>query len=135
MWKYVYSFWKLCSCEMSQCAEKNGFVSFWLPISYQRAFKRASFALQKGTFYTSKDALLRCKRASFTMQKGISYFSIELLIRIYITTQKMPFYIAKGRLLQCKRACIALLIVIYLYNPWYPLVGWVGVCNKCNAYV
>ena len=47
---------------------------------------RLSTGFQKGTFYTSKDALLQCKRASFTMQKGISYFSIELLIRIYITT-------------------------------------------------
>ena len=79
MGKYVYSFWKLCSCEMSQHAEKLALYRF----DYQQVIKG----------------------------------------------------LLKGRLLQCKRACIALPSVIYFYNSWYPLVGWVGVCNKCNAYV
>ena len=34
-------------------------------------FERCSFALQKGTFYVVKGALLTCKRRPFTMQKGV----------------------------------------------------------------
>ena len=80
--RIVYSCGKICLQFLKVMFLRNdsicwkiGFVLFWLPISYQRAFKRASFALQKGTFYTSKDALLHCKRASFTMQKSMYCFA------------------------------------------------------------
>ena len=47
------------------------FVTFRLSIGYKRQSKRCPFAIQKGTFYTSKDALLPCKRASFRMQYAV----------------------------------------------------------------
>jgi len=37
-------------------------------------FKRASFALQKGTFYNAKGALLEGERWSFKNQRGV-YFT------------------------------------------------------------
>ena len=48
-----------------------GFVTISKSMGYKQACKRASFALQKGMFYTSKGHLLQCKRASFTMQKSM----------------------------------------------------------------
>ena len=36
--------------------------------TYKQACKRASFALQKGIFYTAKGHLLQCERCPFTMQ-------------------------------------------------------------------
>jgi len=41
------------------------FITSTLSISYKQACKRASFALQKGVFYTPKGHLLHRKRASF----------------------------------------------------------------------
>ena len=49
------------------------FVTIRLSIGYKRQSKRCPFAIQKGTFYTSKDALLHRKRASFSIQKGVAW--------------------------------------------------------------
>jgi len=43
-------------------------------VDYKCASKRASFTLQKSTFYTSKEHLLPRKRASFTLQKSVFLF-------------------------------------------------------------
>ena len=45
------------------------FVTSTLSSNYKLAYKRASFTLQKGVFYTSKGHLLLCKRAPFRTQK------------------------------------------------------------------
>ena len=43
----------------------SSFVTIRKSISYKLRSKRASFTLQKGTFYTSKGHLLPCKRRPF----------------------------------------------------------------------
>ncbi len=47
------------------------FVTYSNTKGYKETCKRASFALQKGTFYHAKGHVLHRKRASFTMQKGV----------------------------------------------------------------
>ena len=68
------------------------FVTYTLSDSYRWAYKRASFTLQKGTFYTSKGHLLPCKRASFGIQKMPFQKSIGNLSykRVVLTVMQSP---------------------------------------------
>jgi len=52
----------------------SDFVTFTKSDGYKEACKRASFALQKGTFYNAKGALLEGERWSFKNQRGV-YFT------------------------------------------------------------
>gem|GEM_PF-6069366 len=66
-------------------------------MGYKTLYKRASFTLQKGVFYTSKGHLLLCNRCPFTMQKSICCFSN---MKLYYK-QGGACWLGSGRVMWC----------------------------------